>query len=570
MFNSDKPIENASQDLLSRDEFAKRFSKALLGYEDISGLCIGLFGAWGSGKTSLLNLIIHEIGSRAVDMSEDEKPVIMRFDPWNYTSTQQLVHQYFVMLSSRFSESGDKHLVSLGAQIEKYGDALSESTRAFARGNKEIEAYRLAIVNSIRDQKKKIIITIDDIDRLTDEEMRVIFQLVASVADFPNTIFLLAFDKDVVMKSLKNFHDDSGQYLEKIIQVGVEVPAITDPQLMDVFANYFDPFLREYDNLIFAEPYWKQMSRYIFPQLRNVRDIVRLSNSIQLKLGMIGDRINFTDLMLVTLMEQKAPALYEWIRGHGEELTQSRGYETQTQTPQVSANEQLRMKFSTEFRTLGLQMTADECHELLSQMFPVYGRALNGASSEYDLDELKKNERIGHPDVFSRYFVMNFGDSKIPRRTVSDALYTYPLNELKEFIRDSVKTFRPSDLITETDSIADELPFERRRILAQALISDVKYFDDSLSGDNIFSAKERAIYLIIVLMAKLGTDTSYLLMQDAINTADDGDVDTISRLLKIMLNSYDHTKKEQSYPRVVTEDQLTKLTNRFAETQKNK
>lgn len=568
MFNSDKPIENASQDLLSRDEFAKRFAKALLDYEDISGLCIGLFGAWGSGKTSLLNLIIHEIGSNAVDMPEDEKPVIMRFDPWNYTSTQQLVHQYFVMLSSRFSESGDKHLISLGSQIEKYGDALSESTRAFARGNKEIEAYRLAIVDSIRDQKKKIIITIDDIDRLTDEEMRAIFQIVASVADFPNTIFLLAFDKDVVMKSLKNFHDDSGQYLEKIIQVGVEVPAITEPQLMDVFANYFDPFLRVYDNLVFAEPYWKQMSKYIMPQLRNVRDIVRLSNSIQLKLGMIGDRINFTDLMLVTLMEQKAPTLYEWIRGHGEELTQSRGYETQS--PQISANEQLKMKFSAEFRTLGLQMTADETHELLSLMFPVYGRAVNGASYEFDMDDLKKNERIGHPDNFSRYFVMNFGDSKIPRRTVSDALYTYPLAELKDFIRDSVKTFRPSDLITETDNIADELPFERRRILAQALIADVKYFSDSLSGDNIFSAKERAIYLIIVLMAKLGTDTSYLLMQDAINTADDGDMDTISRLLKIMLASYDRNRQEQSYPRVVTEDQLTRLTNRLAETQKSR
>ena len=52
----------------------------------------------------------------------------------------------------------------------------------------------------------KIIVTIDDIDRLTKEEIIAVFQLVKNLADFPNTVYLLAFDYDIVTKALEEVH----------------------------------------------------------------------------------------------------------------------------------------------------------------------------------------------------------------------------------------------------------------------------------------------------------------------------------------------------------------------------
>ena len=56
----------------------------------------------------------------------------------------------------------------------------------------------------IKQKKRKILVIIDDIDRLSDFEIRQIFQLVKLIADFPQTIYLLSFDREVVVKALEN------------------------------------------------------------------------------------------------------------------------------------------------------------------------------------------------------------------------------------------------------------------------------------------------------------------------------------------------------------------------------
>ena len=58
-------------------------------------------------------------------------------------------------------------------------------------------------------------------------EIRQMFQLVKLLGDFPNTIYLLAFDREVVVESLKSVQEGVGEeYLEKIVQIPFELPAI--------------------------------------------------------------------------------------------------------------------------------------------------------------------------------------------------------------------------------------------------------------------------------------------------------------------------------------------------------
>lgn len=95
MFHSDKPIDKKEYDCLNRTEFSKQLAKAILEYTRTDNFTISLCGKWGSGKTSILNMVIEEIAAISKNNMEDEKPIIIRFDPWNYSDCSQLISQFF-------------------------------------------------------------------------------------------------------------------------------------------------------------------------------------------------------------------------------------------------------------------------------------------------------------------------------------------------------------------------------------------------------------------------------------------------------------------------------------------
>src|SRR6185312_13136209 len=79
----------------------------------------------------------------------------------------------------------------------------------------------------LRKQKHKIIIIIDNISRLYDYEIKQIFQIVKSMGDYSNTAYLLAFDKENVVKAINKIDGHGGEeYIEKIVQLPFDIPPI--------------------------------------------------------------------------------------------------------------------------------------------------------------------------------------------------------------------------------------------------------------------------------------------------------------------------------------------------------
>ena len=91
MFRADQPIDTYKEDLLGRHSFAKELAKAILSYKQNDSISIGLFGKWGSGKTSLINMTLEEIKS----ISAQNKPFVIKFNPWNFSDQNQLIQQFF-------------------------------------------------------------------------------------------------------------------------------------------------------------------------------------------------------------------------------------------------------------------------------------------------------------------------------------------------------------------------------------------------------------------------------------------------------------------------------------------
>ena len=88
----DNPITSPRHDALGRREAAKSFAQSVLRLDASDGAVVGVFGPWGSGKTSFLNLVKHEL--------EGESVHILEFNPWMFSGTEQLVQRFFIELTS--------------------------------------------------------------------------------------------------------------------------------------------------------------------------------------------------------------------------------------------------------------------------------------------------------------------------------------------------------------------------------------------------------------------------------------------------------------------------------------
>ena len=265
MFRPDQPIQSGKEDILGRQNFSNALATAICSYREKNSIVVGLYGTWGSGKTSIINMALEHVALLTKDKAKIERPVIIKFNPWNYSDQNQLISQFFKQLSVGLKKSDyADDAKSVGEQLEAYASffeplalislpgvgipavILSKVFQLVGKASKGWGAIKSRDLSKIKSDlnrllekvSTKIIIVIDDIDRLNNVEIRQIFQLIKSLGDFPNTIYLLAFDKNVVINALGKVQEGSGrEYLEKIIQIPFEVP-LADKQEIEPLPFY--------------------------------------------------------------------------------------------------------------------------------------------------------------------------------------------------------------------------------------------------------------------------------------------------------------------------------------------
>jgi len=86
----ERPIVESSRDVLERGGFVERLASALIGRKtgQASGIVLGLTGSWGSGKSSLLNLLAAHIREKYPNSA------LVRFDPWLVSGRNDLIVEF--------------------------------------------------------------------------------------------------------------------------------------------------------------------------------------------------------------------------------------------------------------------------------------------------------------------------------------------------------------------------------------------------------------------------------------------------------------------------------------------
>ena len=467
MFSADQPIDSYKEDLLGRHSFAKELAKAILNYEKRDSISIGLFGEWGSGKTSIINMTMEEIKS----ISTKNTPLIIKFNPWNFSDQNQLIHQFFNELSLILCrDDSSKKYIKLGRTIQKYSsffeplnlvpslDFIGKAAKAVkgvgvaTEKAGETDAKNLSAIKSelnslLSKISTKLVIVIDDIDRLNNTEIRQIFQLVKSLADFPNTIYLLSFDKDVVINALKKVQEGSGNdYLEKVVQVPFEIPQISKREVENFLFKKLDELIHDLPENRWDQTYWGNIYhsglKHFF---KNIRDVNRYLNSLSFGFNLVKDEVNPVDFIAIAAIQVFIPDLYKNIKDNKDLFAGINN--TSRASAKARKSEQSRIEaIFNKVEELPLDVLTD----FLQRIFP---RMENVGYSHDFLESWRKKGRICSPDIFDTYFKLFIPKDEISLKEIERILSTG--NNKETFTRELLKLNQNNQLIRFLERMED-------------------------------------------------------------------------------------------------------------------
>ena len=200
--------------------------------------------------------------------------------------------------------------------------------RNYYKNNGTIDDVKKSISDKLLDLKWKLIIIIDDIDRLKPNKISSIFQLVKSTANFNNIIYILSYDKNLISKSLNDEYKNDW-YLEKFIQMEISIPKSTYYCIPNIFLDEFNKFLKEI-KIKYNQTHYelsKNENNFLLEFLRSskwldcfnsVRKVKRFLNQLKCDFNILHkeniiDEINILDFTLLEIIKNEDSSFYDWI-----------------------------------------------------------------------------------------------------------------------------------------------------------------------------------------------------------------------------------------------------------------
>lgn len=544
MVNADVPIRNEFDDLLNRNKFARSLAKTIFNYTSNEPLTIAIMGEWGSGKTSIINLFLDftykeldqngilkdikykqsRIKSRSDELKEH---IIIKFNPWFFSNQSNLYVQFFkVLIENIVNHEYEKiplferttyHQKSLFKKLkietlEEYLDHL-ELNKFLPRDGKtySIDSIQMESYDSLMVHKKlcdeyfnsknyKIIVIIDDIDRLYDNEIKQVFTLVKSLADFPNLIYILSFCENQVNRALKDWNnDDSEDFINKIIQVPLTVPKFSG-DLFEIFKYKFNNVLNNHaiDKKDFNI---HKLYLWLYPFFKNIRDINRFCNALDFYLYSIGKEIWIYDFALITSLQIFEKDIYDEIKDNKDLLTGDlEVFEVIHDAMDIingNLNGFLEVLFGNgDFKN---QITIKN---ILSDLFPKVNYVLNSSYTPSSEISIKKEHcGIMEEEYFDLYFTFDNVNSLSKSRI--DSVIQSANKDIKN-LRIDLISIKDNGFL---DSLINQLPHHFERFIQDGIKNLIRVFIESydeLFNDEPFNSQNskisKAINLIYCLL----------------------------------------------------------------------
>ncbi|OJT24993.1 hypothetical protein BO221_11440 [Archangium sp. Cb G35] len=425
---ADDPIAKADDDELERAAFAEQIVNVLeLVRAQPSSTVLALIGPWGSGKSSVLELVAERLAPL-----EDEWTVA-HFNPWELSSLDGLMFNFFEVLSSAMPDDFKDRtfldsfrayaskLLSMGGAITAPlsfltgvdPGKLAEGISKLLEPSRSVQKLRERLEETLSKLPRHILVVMDDVDRLAPSELLMLFKLVRQLGRLPKVCYLLAYDEQTLLSVLqeselaRNNPSRALAYLEKIVQLRLDLPILHEhharrmvdrsleslpPQPPAVQARLLDLF-----------------DKWLLLRLSEPRSIKRFFAQVSAYLPLVTGAVDLADFLALTYLRTFYPLLYRELYHRKCELTVS-----------SDAQRARRAAFEPLLLDTGISDARERqsLERLLDSLFP---------EQPGNEEEFIKGNRVSSNESFDRYFY--FG---VPPGDVSDAMLARMLEALKE------------------------------------------------------------------------------------------------------------------------------------------
>lgn len=531
--SADRPSSNPQDDLFGHAPFADSLANSICRFPGNDGLVLALYGPWGSGKSTVLSYVRHFLEHRP----ETEQPIIVTFNPWWFSGQENLARAFLGQLqavlpakSEKFKKLGDLlgdfaegvgGLIDLSGMTGGAGSKVGKLIGMVTRSKpKDVPALKSKISAILRDAGKRILVVVDDIDRLTPEETRQLFTVIKALGDFPNVVYLLAFDREVAAQAIEQQSGMPGErYLEKIIQVPFELPPVDQVALRAALFKRLDEILGDTPDGLFDQSYWTNVFHDgIDPLIQVPRDVVRFTNTLSVTYPAVRGEVNPVDFIALEAIRVFLPGLYGVIRTNQDQFS---GH---SRDGRYDGDQKAKAAFHEQWAQALPEPLRSSTSDLLERIFPKIGQMGYGADW---LAQWRRSLRACHPDVFPTYFRMTVPPGAVRR---SEMLALLSLAEAPAALGDALvqatSEKRPDGLSKARallerlmDHVEEDIPDTHISVFINVLLDmgDSLVLDSDERGSFDFGNESRVTRVVYHLLKRVDRAQRHELLKTAID-----------------------------------------------------
>lgn len=429
--------DGLDRDVLHRKRLATRLGRAVRDLaEETESAVVGLVGPWGSGKSSLLGQIEN-------DLAEHDW-YIGRHNPWAYSDFAGSAAGFFASLRDAVPEDvlGKEWRAVVGEWVSKAaplgaaggvagvdGSGAIGAVGAVITGDRSPARLRETAAEGLSKIDHPLLMVLDDLDRLAPDELLYTFKLVRLLGRLPNVYYLLAYDEATLTDLLEatdlvgNGTGRAQQYLEKIIQVRLEIPPMLPEQQAALANAAIDETCARRGITLSAgtnrrmQQIWQDCLSTYLDQPRSVK---RLFTQVDATWPDVAGEVDFSDFVAITFLRVfERPTLDLVVENRAEILQQASAFSfgTRQESPQDRW-----ARWKQRIADAGPRHP-DAIEALLAHLFIYIRGAREGTTyvgSSYQ-EDVTQRMGVGTSEHFDRYVQVGVPESDLPESTVRAA-----------------------------------------------------------------------------------------------------------------------------------------------------
>ncbi|WP_300528044.1 P-loop NTPase fold protein [Maricaulis sp.] len=463
------------------DTFAHSIAQSIRLSVRPEGTTIAINGAWGSGKSSAINLCVNHLQNE-VDAGSI---VIVRFNCWWFRGEEALALAFFrelrAALQPTLSAKAAEILPKLGANLLKAGSVVSPALNLFGLGGAgsmaagtmnwlsgmidegdSVETLHQALADALRQSDKRLLVVIDDIDRLSPDEALLIFRLVKSVGRLPNILYLLAYDREIAEQVVTEHYPSEGpHYLEKIVQAAFDLPAPARTDLNKAC-------LKQVERICGAPPQEQHthilnlFHEVIAPEIQTPRDVLRFANALTITWPAIGSEVDLGDYLAIEALRLFQPEIFRAVRGNRSIVCNI--------PSERARREELSSQYDDALLAKVDAMEKPRMKRVLMRLFPPLEAVWSNVWHSSSSGRWAAQRRVCSSAHFDTYFRFSLSDDAAPRSDIA-SLIAEPSNTslIHDMFRQAVNTIRGNGT-TRAAVLLDELNVNASRFSDEAVL----------------------------------------------------------------------------------------------------